>query len=105
VISLASQLVNAVLPIIVSAAVPADRTSEAVATMLVVRGFATAVGAQILAVMLASSTVVSPDGKAHLPGPAAFQLSMSWIAILTLAICVADGMAKWRSAGAAYGAN
>jgi MFS family permease len=51
------------IPNVIIEAVPADRTSEATGLMAVVRAMAQAIGAQVLAILFASSTIVSADGK------------------------------------------
>jgi MFS family permease len=60
--------------------VPEDRTSEAIGTMLVVRGFGLAVGAQLIAVFLSVYTIASPDGGAMFPTAESFRLTMGWFA-------------------------
>jgi MFS family permease len=65
--------------------VPAERTSEALGTMLVVRGFGLAIGAQLIAVSLSLYTIATPDGAARFPTAQGYQMTMGWIAGLTLA--------------------
>ena len=66
-ISFGTTLLNAAIPNIIVAAVPPDRTSEAIGAMSVMRGFFTAIGAQIVGLMLATGTLAAPDGKSHFP--------------------------------------
>jgi len=63
--------------------VPEERTSEAIGTMLVVRGFGIAVGAQLIAVSLSRFTVASPVGHAMFPTADSYRLTMGWIAAAT----------------------
>jgi MFS family permease len=80
-ISFGTTLLNAAIPNIIVAAVPPDRTSEAIGTMSVVRGFFTAIGAQVVGLMLATGTLTSPDGKSHFPSGPGYSVAMAWIAI------------------------
>jgi MFS family permease len=85
VISFGTTILQAAIPNIVVASVPQNRTSEAMGSMQVVRGIAAAVGAQIIAMLLASRTVASPDGGAQFPAPSSYVLTMAVMAGLTLA--------------------
>lgn len=71
-------------PPILIAAVPKDRTSEAVGMMTVLRALATAAGAQMVAVLLASDTIASPSAPtSHFPSQAAFSLTFSTMIVLS----------------------
>lgn len=83
-ISFGTSLLNAALPIVIVEAAPEDRTSEAIGAMSVIRGMCGAVGTQMIALVLASDTVKSPDGAAF-PSPAGYHLTMICIAALSLA--------------------
>lgn len=85
VISFGTSLLNAALPIAIVEAAPADRTSEAIGAMSVIRGMCAAVGTQMIAVILASDTVKAPGSGAAFPSPAAYHLTMACIAALALA--------------------
>jgi hypothetical protein len=63
--------------------VPEERTSEAIGTMLVVRGFGIAVGAQLIAVSLSRFTVAAPSGGGLFPTAASYRMTMGWIAAAT----------------------
>ena len=52
--------------------------------MSVVRGISATLGAQIIAMLLASDMVTAPGGGAGYPSPDAYQLTMGWIAALTI---------------------
>jgi len=84
VISFGTTILQAAIPNVVVGAVPGNRTSEAIGSMSVVRGIATAVGAQVIALLLASMTVTSPDGAAQFPAAGAYQLTMAVMAGLTI---------------------
>jgi MFS family permease len=79
-----TMIVTAVTNAIVDT-VPEERTSEAIGTMLVVRGFGLAVGAQLIAVSLSSFTIAAPDGVGLFPTADSYRLTMGWIAALTFA--------------------
>lgn len=77
--------------------VPEERTSEAIGTMLVIRGFGLAVGAQLIAVSLSLYTVRSPDGGALFPTADSYRLTMGWIAAATfLAMAIAMLLPRGR---------
>ncbi len=71
--------------------VPEERTSEAIGTMLVVRGFGITVGAQLIALSLSHYTVAAPDGGALFPTADSFRLTMGWISATTF-VAMAIGM-------------
>ncbi len=79
VISFGTTILFAVGPTLLVAAVPSARTSEAAAMMGVVRQLFIAVGAQLVAVLLATDTVIGPDG-ARYPTSDAFMLTMGVVA-------------------------
>ncbi len=84
VISFGTSLLNAALPIIIVGTAPEDRTSEAIGAMSVIRGMSSAIGTQVIAVILATDTVTGPGG-ASFPSPASYRLTMACIAGLSLA--------------------
>jgi MFS family permease len=84
-ISFGTTLLNAAIPNIIVADVPPNRTSEAIGAMSVVRGIAGAIGAQIIGLILSTSTLLSPDGKAHFPSATGYANAMAWIAAVTFA--------------------
>jgi MFS family permease len=77
-----TMVVTAVTNAIVDS-VPEERTSEAIGTMLVVRGFGIAVGAQLIAVSLSRFTVAAPSGGGLFPTAASYRMTMGWIAAAT----------------------
>ena len=84
-ISFGTTLLNAAIPNIIVAAVPPDRTSEAIGAMSVVRGMFGAIGAQIIGLFLSTGTILSPNGKAHYPSATGYYAAMGWIAAITFA--------------------
>lgn len=84
-ISFGTTVLTAAIPNIVVASVPQHRTSEAMGSMQVVRGIAAAIGAQVIALLLASRTVAAPGGGAHFPAPSSYLLTMAVMAGLTFA--------------------
>lgn len=78
----ATMIVTAVTNAIVDT-VPQERTSEAIGTMLVVRGFGLAIGAQLIAVSLSLFTVRAPDGAGLFPAAESYRLTMGWISAVT----------------------
>ena len=85
VISFGTTILQAAIPNVVVASVPESRTSEAIGSMSVVRGIASALGAQMIALLLASTTIAAPMGGARFPDEAAYVLTMAVMAVLTLA--------------------
>ncbi len=83
VISFGTTILNAAVYNVIVGAVPEARTGEAIGTIAVTRGMAAAVGAQIIAVFLATATVTEPGTGAQLPSPDGFRLSMVWMVVMT----------------------
>lgn len=83
VISFGTTMLQAAIPNVIVDCAPASRTSEAVGTMSVVRGIAAALGAQVIALLLASQTIPAPQGGTAMPGSGAYLFTMGWIATLT----------------------
>ncbi|MFA7584652.1 MAG: MFS transporter [Novosphingobium sp.] len=82
-ITIGTTMLYAAGPPILIAAVPTNRTSEALGMMTVLRALATAAGAQMVAVLLASDTVSRPsDPTTHFPSAAAF--SLTFLVIIAL---------------------
>lgn len=83
VISFGTTILQAAIPNVVVASVPENRTSEAIGTMSVVRGIAAALGAQMIALLLASQTMAQSPGGAQFPTADAYRLTMAVMAALT----------------------
>lgn len=83
VISFGTTILNAAIYNVIVGSVPEARTGEAIGTIAVTRGMAAAIGAQIIAVLLATATLTDPASGAQLPSPEGFRLTMAWIAGLT----------------------
>ena len=85
VISFGTTMLFAVGPTILIGAVPHERTSEAAGMMTVVRQASVGIGAQVIAILLATGTVSLPGSATRYPTPAAFMLAMGVIVALTIA--------------------
>lgn len=96
VISFGTTILNAAVYNILVGTVPEARTGEAIGTIAVTRGMASAIGAQVIAVWLATQTLTAPTG-AQIPSPEGFRLTMLWIAILTGAATALALMLRARS--------
>jgi len=83
VISFGTTILNAAIYNVIVGAVPESRTGEAIGTIAVTRGMAAAIGAQVIAVLLATGTLTDPASGAQLPSSQGFRLTMGWIALLT----------------------
>lgn len=94
VISFGTTILNAAIYNVIVGAVPEARTGEAIGTIAVTRGMAAAIGAQVIAVLLATATLTEPSSGAQLPSPEGFRLTMGWIALLT---AVGTGLALFLS--------
>lgn len=75
-------------PTILALTVPPERTSEAAGMTTVLRSAGTGIGAQVVTVLLATSTITSTDGSTHFPTESAFVLTMSVIAC----VCATAGL-------------
>lgn len=83
-ITIGTTMLYAAGPPILMAAVPRNRTSEAVGMMTALRALATATGAQMVAVLLASDTIASPSAPtSHFPSQAAFSLTFTVMIVLS----------------------
>ena len=100
VISFGTSGLNAAMPNAIISAVPEGRTSEAIGMMSVIRGMFAAIGAQLIAVSLASDMIVSPDGTASFPSAAGFRLTMAWIGGLTFVAAFAGLFLRGREPAA-----
>ena len=98
VISFGTTILQAAIPNIVAMSVPQNRTSEAMGSMQVVRGIAAAIGAQVIAMLLASRTVAAPGGGAQFPAPSSYLLTMAVMAALTVAGALCAGLLRSRRA-------
>jgi len=85
IISFGTTILQAAIPNVIVTTVPESRTSEAMGTASVIRGLATAIGAQMTAFMLASHTALAPTGHGQFPTADAYRLTMAVMAGLTLA--------------------
>ena len=93
VISFGTTIVNAAVPNVIVASVPQERTSEAIGTMSVVRGMFAGIGAQLVALLLATDTLTAPGG-AQLPSPAGFRIVMGWVVAVTVLVALSGLMIR-----------
>jgi MFS family permease len=96
IISFGSSGLNAAMPAVIVTSVPEGRTSEAIGTMSVLRGMAAAIGAQLIAVSLASNMVTEPGGTVQFPSATGFRITMAWIGGLTFIAAFAGLFLKAR---------
>lgn len=95
IISFGTTMFFAVGPTILAYAAPPERTSETTGMMTVVRQAFLGIGAQIVAVILATDQVTSSGTGESYPTPAAFDFAILYIiALCTLATLVAFALPK-----------
>lgn len=99
-ISFGATMQFAVGPTILAGAVPPERTSEAAGMMTVMRQAFLGIGAQMVSVLLATSTVMTPGGGASYPTTGAFFLTMGVIVSLCI-VATLLAFALPRNAGVA----
>jgi MFS family permease len=83
VITFGSSMLNAAIYLVLVEAVPQQRTGEAIGMTSVFRGISTAIGAQVVSILLASDTVIAPGG-ARLTSAAGYHMAMAWIGGVSL---------------------
>jgi MFS family permease len=86
-----SAMLMASIPNLVLEGAPLERSSEVTGLSAVVRTLCAAVGAQVIAVMLASSVVVEPETQARFPSGQAYEivfLAVAGTSILIAALCI-----------------
>lgn len=78
-------------PAIIITIVPAERTSEAVGFLVVVRSLAAAIGAQVMMAALSTSTVTDAAmGSGSFPSPSAWKFAIGLFAVLTAGAILAS---------------
>jgi MFS family permease len=83
-------MMYAAMPNLIVEIVPADRISEATGLQQVVRATATAIGAQVVTLLLATSTVADPSrGAGVFPSAAAYSLALLFITSTSVACLLA----------------
>ncbi|MCK9563775.1 MAG: MFS transporter [Bacteroidales bacterium] len=73
---------------IMARAAPAHQTGEAIGMLTLVRSIFNSIGALVVFFLLSSTTVTGPDGRGQFPSAAAYDITMSYIAVGTLLIGV-----------------
>jgi len=95
----ANAMLLASIPNLVLEGAPAERTSEVTGLSSVVRAVCAAIGAQLMAVLLARSERLDPASGARFPSEAAYELvflSIALSAALVVVICVAPPLGQTR---------
>lgn len=100
VISFGTTMLMATVPNTIVAGVPASRTSEAIGMMSVIRAMFSAIGAQIVAVLLATAAVPAPQGPGNFPSATSFRIAIGWIAALSLASILVAFLLRGRERNA-----
>ncbi len=75
---------------LVASSVPPESTSEAIASLAVMRTMFMAIGSQWIAVLLSTEMITEPGGTASYPATGAYQTVLIWIALTVLAGLVAS---------------
>lgn len=83
VVSAGTTMLNAAIPNVIVASTPEQRTSEAIGANSVIRSFMSAIGVQIITVLLARHMMTEPGGTAQFPTEGGYRLAMGWIAMVS----------------------
>ena len=112
-----SSMLLASIPNMVLEGAPLERSSEVTGLTSVIRAMFAAIGAQTIAILLATSHIIEPATGARFPSEAAYQLVFGWVAVLSgliVALCLAvrigpvasarrdrpaDGVAGYQTSG------
>lgn len=97
-ISFGTTMLFAAIPNSIVAAVPEERVSEMIGSMIVIRGLFMSIGAQIVLVLLATQTV--SHGTAVFPSQTGFRIAIAWILALSAAAALAGLFFLGRSSPA-----
>jgi MFS family permease len=84
IVSFGTAMLNSAIPNVIVASVPDERTGEAIGSLSVIRGMASSLGVQFIAVLLTTEAIVSPDGVASMPSATGYRVTMAWIIALTV---------------------
>ncbi len=97
--SMGATIMFVATPAIIMEATPAAETGQATGTAYLLRALGLGIGAQLVALLLASAHVVSPAGAAQYPSPAAFRLAIGFVAATSLmALLLALAVPRTRRA-------
>jgi MFS family permease len=95
--SMGATIMFVATPAVIMESAPAGETGQATGTAYLLRALGLGIGAQLVALLLASSHVVAPTGAAHYPSPAAFQLAIAFVAATSfLALLLAIAVPRIR---------
>jgi MFS family permease len=83
------------VPVLLALGTPAERTSEAMGMMAVVRAIFQGVGAQMVAVILASWVVVSPSGV-HFPSELGYSIVFGYMSVTAVPVILIALAMLWR---------
>ena len=83
------------VPVLIALGTPPNRTSEAMGVMAVVRAIFQGVGAQLIAVILASRVVIGPGGV-HFPSDTAYSAAFGYMGLTALPIVLLALPMLWR---------
>jgi MFS family permease len=81
--SMGATIMFVATPAIIMEATPAAETGQATGCAYLVRALGLAIGTQLVSLLLASSHVTAPAGKPSYPAPAAFELAIGFVAVLS----------------------
>jgi MFS family permease len=95
--SMGATIMFVATPAVIMEATPAAETGQATGCAYLVRALGLAIGAQLVSLLLASSHVTAASGKTSYPAPAAFELAIGFVAVLSLmALLFAIAVPKTR---------
>lgn len=84
---------------LVASSVPTESTSEAIASLSVVRTMFMAIGSQVIAVILSTQTITEPGGTASYPAIGAYQMALVWVTVMVACGLVTSLFARTPSRG------
>lgn len=100
IVSFGTAMLNSAVPNVIVASVPDARTGEAIGSLSVIRGMASSLGVQLIAVLLTTDAVTLSGSRAALPSATGFRVAMGWILVVTLAATAAALLLRVRPAEA-----
>ena len=95
-VSVGSSMLISVIPSLVMEDAPRDRSSEVTGLVQVNRGLFTAIGAQVMATLLATSRLIDPASGATYPSGQAYQLAFGAAVLFAAAIPALLGLLLLR---------
>lgn len=100
-ISFGTTALFAATPTVIVEAVPHDRTSEATGMLVVMRSAFQAIGSQVIAIVMATSTISNPEmGEGSFPTPFAMTLTLGLVTLCSaMSIVTALLLPKYKAGG------